>query len=130
MRMYRGKRIEGKGWVYGGYSEQRICKPDGMLYLIHATDKTYEVIPESVGQSTGPVGRNGIDVYGGDIIVCRKWIGGNFVETIIEKGFVDYKEGAFWLHRKQGFYRPLAEWFKDYEIEVIGNNIDGVKDDS
>jgi len=121
---YRGKH--NGGWKKGFLSYNFKTNE----YEIVNSQGVWPVIPESVGQSTGPVGRNGIDVYGGDIIVCRKWIGGNFVETIIEKGFVDYKEGAFWLHRKQGFYRPLAEWFKDYEIEVIGNNIDGVKDDS
>ena len=122
MRMYRGKRIEGKGWVYGGYSEQRICKPDGMLYLIHATDKTYEVIPESVGQSTGLYDTHGTEVFKGDIIelscgCCRYVIVWNIA------GFIPKSDG-----QSQEHGTDINVW--DVEFEVIGNNIDGVKDDS
>ena len=122
MRMYRGKRIDNGEWVYGGYSEQRICKPDGMLYLIHATDKTYEVIPESVGQSTGLYDTHGTEVFKGDIIelscgCCRYVIVWNIA------GFIPKSDG-----QSQEHGTDINVW--DVEFEVIGNNIDGVKDDS
>jgi len=122
MRTYRGKCVDGKGWVYGWYSEQRICKPDGMLYLIHATDKTYEVIPESVGQSTGLYDTHGTEVFKGDIIelscgCCRYVIVWNIA------GFIPKSDG-----QSQEHGTDINVW--DVEFEVIGNNIDGVKDDS
>ena len=91
-----------------------------------------EVIPETVGQFTGlrdskrtPEYPEGQENYDGDNIVCRKYIGGNFVKYSIEKGIVSFKDGAFYLLREQGYYRPLS-WLieMDYELEVIGNIYD------
>ena len=65
MRQYRGKTWDGK-WVYGWYSEQRICKTDGILCLIHATDKTYAVIRSSVEQSTGECDCNKMEIFDKD----------------------------------------------------------------
>ena len=58
----------------------------------------------------------------GDIIRCKKYVGGNFVDYCIENGFVEFKDGEFGLHRKQGYYQSLKKILEyDYEIEVTGN---------
>lgn len=64
---------------------------------------------------------NGQEIYEGDYLRCKKYIGGNFVEYCYELGYVEFIHGAFGLHRKQGFYRPFKDWLEDYELEVIGN---------
>ncbi len=131
-RLYRAKRVDGTGWVEGGHcviEDRHLIIPDtaSLCFDVEIVTKHdflegwIEVIPESVGQATGPIGKNKIDVYGGDILICKKQIDGNFIDNLIEKGFVDYKDGAFGLHRTQGYYRSFEGWFEDYEIEVIGN---------
>lgn len=67
---------------------------------------------------------NGKRIWENDIVVCRQYIGGNFVDYYIERGFVEMNHGAFGLHRKQGYYRPFKDWLEDYEYEVLGNVFD------
>lgn len=61
----------------------------------------------------------------GDIIKCKQYIGGNFVDYCIEIGFVEFKDGEFGLHRKQGYYQSLRKFIEyGYKLEVIGNIYD------
>ena len=76
-------------------------------------------------QYTGLHDKNGKEIYEGDIIKCKKYIGGNFVDYCIEKGFVEFKNGEFGVHRKQGYYQSLKKFIEyDYELEVISNIYD------
>ena len=64
---------------------------------------------------------HGREIYEGDYLRCKQYIGGNFVEYCYESGYVEFVHGAFGLHRKQGFYRPFKDWLEDYELKVIGS---------
>ena len=63
----------------------------------------------------------GQEIYEGDYLRCKQYIGGNFVEYHLELGYVEFIYGSFGLHRKQGFYRPFKDWLEEYELEVLGN---------
>ena len=124
--LFRGKRVDNGEWVYGD-----LLHPDnyGNGYSIEdfTKDKNncFDVIPETVGQYTGLKDKNGKMIFEGDIVICRQEINGNFIDEHIEKGYVEMKQGAFGLHRKQGYYRPFKDWLEDYEYEVIGNILKG-----
>lgn len=90
------------------------------LITLHA----FEVNKETVCEYTGLNDKNGGKIFENDFVSCRQYIGGNWVEYCIERGYVEMKHGAFGLHRKQGYYRPFKDWLEDYEYEVIDNIFD------
>lgn len=121
--LFRGKTKQGE-WVYGNYCGAEYLEGDGIEHLIIEIPRngcSVHIIPSTIGQYTGLADKNGKKIFEGDIVICSQEINGNFIDTHIEKGYVEIKHGAFGLHRKQGYYRPFKDWLEDYEYEVIGN---------
>lgn len=116
--IFRGKRTKSGEWVTGNLWHH--TEKASLIWSNELDNKTW-VLPETVGQFTGLTDKNGKKIFEGDIVVCRKPINGNWVDCCVEIGFVEMKQGAFGLHRKQGYYRPFKDWLEDYEYEVIGN---------
>jgi hypothetical protein len=59
---FRGLRVDGKGWVCGHYYD------DDIQAFIISGINTYEVIPDSVGQFTGKLTIDKVEIYEGDLI--------------------------------------------------------------
>ena len=97
---------------------------DWKLHIVSDNDeKIYEADPEryTVEMGTGLKDKNGVEIFEGDIISCEQYVGGNYIERHIEKGYVGSKRGSFGLVRKQGFYYSFSYLLShDFELEVTG----------
>ena len=127
--LFRGKRTDNGEWVEGAFCPKDCDMPFGPMVdkssIIKLDDPCsgfwFEVDPNTVGQFTGLLDKNGKRIFEGDVVVCRQAIEGNLIDYCVEIGFVEMKQGAFGLHRKRGYYRPFKDWLEDYEYEIIGN---------
>lgn len=123
--LFRGKRTNNGEWVEGWVTSQFKKHTEGELLTRIQSNifgvGEHLVDTETIGEYTGLTDKNGKRIFEGDIIICKKEICGNFIDSCVEIGFVEMKHGAFGLHRKQGYYRPFKDWLEDYEYEIIGN---------
>ena len=136
--LFRAKRIDNGEWVSGYYvydyahnahfifKNQLVCPNCINDRRIDYSVCDYEIDPDTLCQYTGLKDKNGNRIWENDIVVCKQYIDGNFIDYHIEFGFVEMKHGAYGLHRDRpdAYYRPFKDWLEDYEYEVLGNIFD------
>ena len=120
MRDYRGKRLDGKGWVYGCLSiggGMPYSKENMYIEPIVKCLERIEVDPATVGQQVGLQDKNGVEIYVNDIYT--------YFQPLVKNGRQIHKKHHIVIEDIiVSQYKVCCLFQSGKSVEIIGNSTD------
>ena len=86
--LFRGKRVDNKNWIEGFYYKASIINEDTLIETYKYYINNYEVLPETVGQYTDLLDKDGNKIFEEDILeYIASWNKYNKVIKFIDNGY-------------------------------------------
>lgn len=119
--LFRGKRIDNGKWVIGNlFIPDKEDTPTQICIGTNVIRITYDIIPETVGQWTGLLDKNGQKIFEGDIVKHYNHCTINRYTEDIGRIFY-HDETCRFLRTSKLFPGDYLEIHDDCKYEIIGN---------